>query len=234
MTAQTILEELRSLGREGYKRILLNHGVPEPCFGVKIEDLKRIQKRLQTNHRLALELYDTGVYDAMYLAGLIADDAQMTRTDLRRWARQACGPLAGATVPWVAAGSPHGHTLALEWIESNRELVATAGWATLSGLVAIEEDAKLDLAELKRLLERVQRTIHQAPDTVRQAMNGFVIAVGCHVAPLTPVALRVAEAIGPVTLATGKTACRVPSTSEAIRKAEQRGLVGRKRRTAKC
>jgi hypothetical protein len=78
-------------------------------------------------------LYDTGNYDAMYLAGLIADDARMTKKDLRRWVGKAyAGALPGATVAWVAAGSPHGHELASGWIESSKSLVAAAGWATTS------------------------------------------------------------------------------------------------------
>src|SRR3954466_12193122 len=87
--AQDILAEIKPLGTEGYKRILLKHGVKEPVFGVKIEELKKIQKRLKKDYQLALDLYDTGVYDAMYLAGLIADDARMTRKDLQKWARGA-------------------------------------------------------------------------------------------------------------------------------------------------
>lgn len=83
MTAKVILDELKPLGRDNYKKILLNHSATEPCFGVKIEDLKRIQKRIKKDHRLALDLYATNVYDAMYLAGLIADDAQMTKQDLQ-------------------------------------------------------------------------------------------------------------------------------------------------------
>src|SRR5829696_1429733 len=143
MTSQEILEELEPLGRENYRQLLLNHGANEPCFGVKIEELKKIQKRIKKDYHLALELYDTGVYDAMYLAGLIADDAQMTKKDLRRWAENACDPLAGSTVPWVAAGSPHARELALEWIESDNELVAVAGWGTLISLVSLKDDAEL-------------------------------------------------------------------------------------------
>jgi len=38
----------------------------------------------------------------MYLAGLIADDARMTRKNLQRWVDRAyAGSLPGATVPWV-------------------------------------------------------------------------------------------------------------------------------------
>lgn len=54
MTAKTILEEIKPLGNLSYKKVLFNHGVAEPCFGVKIEDLKKIQKRIKTDHQLEL------------------------------------------------------------------------------------------------------------------------------------------------------------------------------------
>ena len=116
-------------------------------YGVKIDELKRIQKRIKVNYRLALELYDTGVYDAMYLAGLIADDAKMTKKDLQHWVDKASAPLARSTVAWVAAqaqsGSPHAVEMALKWIDSPKDLVAAAGWSTLGSLVAIKPDADL-------------------------------------------------------------------------------------------
>src|SRR5205085_41771 len=130
---------------------LAKHGAKEPHYGVKVEDLKKIQKRVKKDYKLALALYGTGVSDAMYLAGLIADDAKMTKKDLRRWADQAYwSMLSEYTVPWVAAGSKHGWELALEWIESDQENVATTGWSTLSSLVSVKDDAELDLAGLKK------------------------------------------------------------------------------------
>jgi 3-methyladenine DNA glycosylase AlkD len=235
MTAKEILEELEPLGRDSYKRVLFNHGVKEPCFGVKISDLKKIQKRIKMDYRLALDLYDTGNYDAMYLAGLIADDARMTKKDLQRWVGKAYGgSLAGATVPWVAAGSPHGWDLALEWLDSKSDLVAAAGWGTLSTLVSIKDDTQLNLAELKRLLQRVQKTIHQAPDRTRYQMNGFLIAVGAYVQSLTETAIRTGEKIGPVTADLGNNACQVPFAPDYIRKVQKRGTIGKKRKTAKC
>ena len=82
MTAKEIVAELKTLGNESYKQILLKHGAQEPILGVKVDDLKKIQKRIKKDYRLALELYDTGISDAMYLAGLIADDAKMTKENL--------------------------------------------------------------------------------------------------------------------------------------------------------
>jgi 3-methyladenine DNA glycosylase AlkD len=236
MTAKEILAELKPLGRESYKRVLMNnHGVKEPFFGVAISELKKFQKRIKMDYQLALDLYNTGVYDAMYLAGLIADDARMTKKDLQHWLDKAVGrPLAGVTVAWVASGSPHGREMALKWIESAKSLVAVAGWATLSSLVAIKNDADLDLPELKQLLQRVQKTIHQSPDLVRYQMNGFVISVGCYVKPLTEFALQLGEKIGPVTCDLGNNDCQVPFAPDYIRKVQQRGTIGKKRKSAKC
>src|SRR5271169_2057364 len=109
MSAPEILAQLKPLGLETYKKVLKNHGIPEPLFGVKIEELKKIQKRVKKDYQLALDLYDTGIYDAMYLAGLIADDARMTKKDLRHWLEKAnCPTIFEYTVPWVAAESEHG------------------------------------------------------------------------------------------------------------------------------
>ena len=235
MTAKEIVEQLRPLGSDTYKEVLRNHGVGEPLIGVKVEELKKFQKRIKKDYQLALDLFDTGIYDAMYLAGLIADDPRMTKKDLCRWVDRAnCATLREYTVPWVAAESQHGHDLALAWIESGKEGVAAAGWATLSSLVAITDDADLDLPELKRLLQRVQKTIHGQPNRLRYVMNGFVIAVGSYVRQLTDLALQTATKIGPIVVEMDGTACKVPYAPDYIQKVQKRGAIGKKRKTAKC
>ena len=235
MTAKQILAELKPLGSDSYKKVMSNHGVKEPFFGVKISDLQKIQKRIKKDYQLALDLYDTGNYDAMYLAGLIADDARMTKKDLQRWIANAThSGLASSTVAWVAAGSPHGWELALDWIDSKKAMTAEAGWATLRSLVSIKDDSDLDLPELKRLLERVRKNIHQAPNYVRYQMNGFIIAVGSYVKSLTDTALQLGEKIGPVAVDMGNTSCQVPCAPDYIRKVQKRGTIGKKRKSAKC
>jgi 3-methyladenine DNA glycosylase AlkD len=235
MTAKEVVEELRTLGSESIKKVLRNHGVQEPFFGVKIGDMKKIEKRIKKDYQLALDLYATGNYDAMYLAGLVADDAKMTKKDLNHWVKMANGgALASATVPWVAAGSHHGYEIALEWIESKNENVAAAGWATLSSLVAMKADDDLDLPGLERLLKRVQKTIHGEPDSVRSAMNGFVIALGTYVKELSDLAVQAATKIGEVSVDMGNTDCKVPNAVEYIDKARAKGAIGKKRKTVKC
>lgn len=234
-SAQEILDELRPLGSDSYKRVMFNHGIKEPYFGVKISELQKIRRRIKKDYQLALDLYDTGNYDAMYLAGLIADDERMTKKDLRHWARKAyCRAISGAIVATVAAGSKHGWELGLEWIDSEEELIASAGWGVLASIVSIKDDSGLDLAKLKGLLQDVQKQILTVPDTVRYQMNSFVIAVGAYVQPLTEAALQIGEKIGPVTADMGNTSCEVPFAPDYIRKVQKRGTIGKKRKSAKC
>ncbi|MDX2038273.1 MAG: DNA alkylation repair protein [Isosphaeraceae bacterium] len=236
MTATDILEELKSLGSDSIKKVLMNHGACEPLFGVKIEELQKIRKRIKKDYRLALDLFDTGNYDAMYLAGLIADDARMSVDDLQRWVERAnCHGIAEYTVAWVASEGAHGPEVARRWIDDPSETIAAAGWSTWSSLVTTTPDDRLEIAELERLLERVRTKIHDAPNRVRYTMNGFVIAVGSYVAPLVDRAAAVAEAVGTVTVFMGKTACKVPFAPEYLRKVhDKNGGVAKKRKTAKC
>jgi 3-methyladenine DNA glycosylase AlkD len=234
MTAAEIVEELRPLGQESYRKVIRNHGASDPMFGVKIEHLKKIQKRVKKDYQLALDLYDTGIYDCMYLAGLVADDERMTKKDLQKWVEDACLPLCTSTVPWVAAEGRFGREIAIKWIDSKKENVAAAGWSTLGCLVALKDDADLDVVDLKKLLDRVKTTIHQQPNRVRYQMNSFIIAVGSYVAPLTADALKAAAAIGKVSVDMGGTACKVPSAADYIDKVKKRGTLGKKRQTVKC
>jgi 3-methyladenine DNA glycosylase AlkD len=235
MTVNEIMAELEAKGSESIKKILAKHGVKEPFFGVKVEYLKVLEKQIKTNYSLALELYATGNADAMYLAGLIADDAQMTPSDLSLWAQQAFSTnIASYTVPWVAAGSPHGFELALDWIDDEKEHVAVVGWSTLAGLVSIKPDTELDLPALHALLKRVSSQIHEARNQEKQAMNGFLISVGSYVASLSQDAIGIAEQLGILTVDTNGTACKVPSALDYIQKAVAKGSLTKKKKKLKC
>lgn len=234
-TAKEILEQLKSLGREQHKKTYLNHGAIEPFFGVPIEDLKKVHKKIKNDQSLAMDLYKTGNSDAMYLAGMIADGSKMTKKELNAWAENAPWYMISEyTVPWVAAESEFGRELALEWMDSKNERVASSGWSTYGGLVATKPDAELDLKEIRSLLERVQKTIHTAPNRVRYTMNGFVIAVGSYIPSLTKLAIEIGKKIGKVEVNVGNTACKVPSSPEYIKKVEDRGSLGKKKKTLKC
>jgi 3-methyladenine DNA glycosylase AlkD len=236
MNVPEIMTELQSKGSESIKKILVKHGVKEPFFGVKIEYLKPIQKKIKKDYQLAKDLFATGNADAMYLAGLIADDEHMTKADLQIWVEHAVSNNIGEyTVPWVTAGNPHGFELALGWIDSEVAHIAASGWAALSNIVALRPDSELDLEKLSTLLKRAEQDIRQSEDRVCYHMNSFVISAGSYVAALADDAIATANKIGIVTVDKNGTACKVPVATEYIKKVwEKRGGIAPKKKEVKC
>lgn len=235
MTCQQIITELEKVGNETTKRIFMKHGAKEPLFGVKVQDLKKILKKVKKNHELSLELYDTGISDARYLAGLLADETKITKSDLQHWADTADWyMLSEYTVPWVASETRHGLELALEWIEADRDGKAAGGWSTLANLATLQPDVALDIDIFKKLLQRVAVNMHSAPNRTRYAMNGFVIAVGCSVKPLSQNAMELGKKLGKISIEMGGTSCKVPYAPDFIQKAIDKGLVGKKKKMARC
>jgi 3-methyladenine DNA glycosylase AlkD len=235
MTHQDILKQLQSLSLDSYKKTLLRHGIQEPVYGVKIEELKKIRKSVKDGHAIALKLYDTGIYDAMYLAGLMVEPEKMSEKEMQHWAEKANAPvLREFTVAWVAAESGHGMKLALEWIKSKDEGIASIGWATISDIISMLPDSELDSKILTQLLKKVAQSIHKSPNRVAYTMNGFVMSVGIYVKELNELAKQTARDIGIVTVDMGDTACKVPYSLDYIEKAESKNSIGKKKKTARC
>ena len=238
MTAKEILAELPKLGSEAIKKVLLKHGAKEPFYGVKVETLKKIQKqaKIKKDYAISMELYASGISDAMYLAGLIADETKMTKQDLQQWVDKAhWSMISEYAVPWVAAESRYGQELAEEWINSDKELIASAGWSTLANILSLKPDDELNKDVVKTLLDRAEREIKTAPNRVCYTMNNFVIAVGAYVPSLSNYAVTVGKRIGAVSIDMGGTACKVPFSPDYIEKIKQRGGgIGKKKKTVRC
>jgi hypothetical protein len=229
------MKELQALGTEQTRKTWLRHGAPEPLFGVKVGDMKTIVKKVKANHELALQLFATGNQDAMYLAGLISEPKKMTDAQLDQWASEARWYMINEyAVAWTAAEIGRGFALGARWIDSKTPHIKAAGWSTLSGVVALVPDAELDLKAIEKLLARVLKEISKETGRIKYTMNGFIIAVGCYVEPLTELAIATAEKIGKVHVDMGDTDCKVPNAVDYINKLVSMGKVGKKRKTVKC
>jgi len=231
------MAELKGKGKEATRKIYSKHGMDiNRVLGVSVADLKVIAKAIKGDQGLALELYKTGMMDAMYLAGMVADGAKMTREQLNEWADGAEGlqMISEYTVPWVTVENEHAWALALKWIKSKKENVAAAGWSTLCGLVATVPDEDLDLGEIEGLMADVVKGMGKAPNRVKYTMNTFVISVGGYVKPLLKQAKAIAKQIGTVNVDVGETACTVPVATAYIEKMIVAGKWGKKKKTIRC
>jgi 3-methyladenine DNA glycosylase AlkD len=235
--AAAVVAEMKSKGTEKTRITFARHGHPqERTLGVSVADMKPIAKKLKGQQAIAYELYDTGLMEPMYLAGMVADGAKMTEAQLHAWARGADGlsMISDYTVPWVTVEHAKSRELATEWIGSPGEFLAGSGWCTYSGLVATVPDDSLDLKEIQKLLDTAVHDIHAAQNHLKQKMNSFVISVGIYVGPLSAKAKAAARKIGMVTADVGDTACEVPLALAYIEKAEAAGRAGKKRKTIRC
>jgi 3-methyladenine DNA glycosylase AlkD len=101
--AKSILSELKRKGSEKARSTYARHGMAaERTFGVSVAELKVLAKQLKGQQAVALELYNSGMIEAMYLAGMVADGAKMMRSQLKQWADGAAGfsMISEHTVPW--------------------------------------------------------------------------------------------------------------------------------------
>lgn len=235
MKLKDVMAALKAKGSDQIKRILMKHGGPDSMLGVRIGDLKPILKQIKGDQALAMELYATGISEAQYLAGMVADGRQMTAKQLQTWADTASwNMISGNTVAWVASEHPEGFKLASQWIDSKNEEVMRAGWATLGAIAATVPDAGLPVTAYGKLLDRVAKDIHRAPNAAKYSMNNFVIMVGTYVAPLADKAMAAAKKIGAVEIDMGDTRCTVPVAAEYIVKSRRGAAVAPKRKTIRC
>lgn len=235
MDIQTILQELELLSTERTKKTYIRNGAHEPLFGVATGAMKSIAKKLKKNQDIAEGLYATGNYDAMYLAGMIADPTAMSEADFDRWMETAYFYMISDYIVAVTlAETDIAQAVSDKWIASGKELFMSAGYSCYCWLLGNRKDEDFDQEKLNKMLEIVEKTIHNSPNRAKYAMNNFVTTVGISYMPLHERAVAVANAIGKVEVSSAKTKCNVPLASEAIQKAVDKGQLGFKRKNVRC
>jgi hypothetical protein len=230
------MRELESLGTAHTKKSYLSRGIREPLFGVATGAMKPLKKQIGVDQALAEQLWDTGNFDAMYLAGMIADVSVMPEASFDHWADTAyCSMLSSSVVAVTLAESDRAQPVASRWIRSGGETRASAGWACYEWLLSWRPDSYFDADTIRELLDLAVATVHEAPPRVKRAINGFVVAVGVSYGPLHDDALKAAEAMGVVEVAASDGAVKpLGSAAEQIRKAAEKGRIGFKRRAVRC
>lgn len=235
MEVDTVVRELEALATERTKKSYLSRGVTEPVIGVATGAMKPLVKRIGVDQDLAEALWDTGIYDARYLAGMIADVSVMSREDFERWIDSAdYAMLSDFVVAVTLSESRLAQPVADEWVRSGEENRESAGWACYEWLLGWRPDSEFDEGKIHDLLDRAASTIHDAPPRVQRAMRNFIIAVGVSFRPLHQAALDTAERIGQVQSVVDGKPKTLGSAAEAIRAAAEKGRIGFKRRAVRC
>ena len=222
MDVESILKELELLSSPRTKKIYMQNGAREPLYGVATSAMKPLLRKIGINQEIAEALYATGNYDAMYLAGMIAQPKAMTIEDFDRWMAGAYFYMISDFIVAVTLSEADiAQVVSDRWIADERELYVSAGYSCYCWLIGNRKDEEFDKEKLDAMLEIVRNAMRTSPDRVQIAMNRFVAAVGVSYLPLHEKALSVASAIG-----TG--------AAEEIQKAATKGRLGFKRKHVRC
>lgn len=227
MTAEEVMAYLEEHGSEGVRRVYRSHGAKEPLFGVKLTDMKPLVRKIGKDHDLALELYDTGNSDAMYLAGLIADPERITREELDNWVGKAYWDmLSERCVAIIASKSPHGFEIARKWVKSETEMTACAGYAVFSTLFSVVPDSEIDLEEVKRMTDEIVERIQEEKTHLQNAMKNFLVMAGIFIKPLYDDILEASLRIGSIRPSIAKNNCNIQSVTDYLVRYEEKGRIG--------
>lgn len=235
MDFEQVMQELEALGKERLKKQYMSNGAHEPLFGVATGAMKPMAKKIKIDQPLAEQLYATGNYDAMYFAGIIADPKAMTEADFERWIQGAYFyMLSDYVVAVTLAETDIAQQVADQWIASGEELKMSAGWSCYCWLLGSRPDAQFDESKLADMLELVTKTIHEAPERTKSAMNNFIYTVAVSYLPLHDKAVEAAKAVGPVEMKRDHKKSSILNASESIQKAVDKQQLGFKRRYVRC
>lgn len=235
MTFDEVMLSLEQLSTEQTKRNYKSQGVHEPFFGVPTTAMRKLAKKLKGSHELALELYASGNYDAMYFAGMIADTDKMTEADFDNWMQSAYSHMLSDYIVSVTLAETNiAQEVADKWIKSDKELYKSAGWACYEWLLGSRRDEEFNIEKIKDMLRLVTASIHEQPNRTRYSMNGFLTAVGVSFLPLHDEAVIAAEKVGNVEIMSDKGKCSVVSAFDAIQTAKEKGRLGFKRKNVRC
>lgn len=217
MNLAETMKELESLGTEQNRKVYRRHGAGDNLFGVSFANLGKLQKRIKKDHALACALWKTGNADARALATMIADPMLMTGRDCDDWLRSVrCYGQVNLFAERVVGLSPHARKKMLEWIESPDEFIGQAGWVLMGAAMAQAPDPGDAWAE--KMIDRIERTIHSAPNRTRYAMNMALIAIAMRNDRIERLAIDAAGRIGKVEVDHGETGCKTPDAADYIRK----------------
>lgn len=194
-TAAEVIGELRALGSGKNVEGMARFGIsPQGTLGVPVPAQRALATRIGTDHKLAVELWKTGVHEGRQVAAMIEDPAKITRAQMDRWARDldswdVCDGCAFSLF-WR---TPFAYEKTLEWSTSPREYVKRAAFSTIAALAV--HDKLAEDASMLRFLPVIRREAGDERNFVKKAVNRALRQIGKRNVRLNAAAIETAEAI---------------------------------------
>ncbi len=164
------------------------------AYGVSVYELRRLAKKLERDHALALALWETGIHEARLLAAFVDEPDAVDAAQMERWAAQFDSwDVCDQVTTDLFDQTPLAWTKAAEWAVRPEEWVKRGGFAMMAGL-AVHDKAAPDEA-FARLLALVEREAFDERHFVKKAVNWALRNIGKRNVALNVAARECAERI---------------------------------------
>jgi 3-methyladenine DNA glycosylase AlkD len=87
-SVKDVLDRLRSKAQPEQLEGMAKYGMTiEQRLGVSVPDMRKLAKEIGKDHKLALDLWRTGIAEARIVAGMIGDPAKLTEEQMEEWVK---------------------------------------------------------------------------------------------------------------------------------------------------
>jgi 3-methyladenine DNA glycosylase AlkD len=194
-TREKILKKLKSLANPKNVQGMARFGInPKKTLGIGLPVLRKMAKEIGKNHKLALELWDSGIHESRILAGFIDESEKVTEKQMEKWVGdfdswdvcdQVCSSLFDKT-PFVWKKLE-------EFTKRKEEFVKRIGF-TLMACLAVH-DKKAKDKDFIKLLPIIKREATDERNFVRKAVNWALRQIGKRNKNLNKEAIKMAQEI---------------------------------------
>lgn len=155
-----IIEELQELSVEKNILALQKSGCELQAYGVKVGDLKKLVRKykINRNNELAIELFNSKIYDAMLLACLIVDLKTVDVEVLVDWYQSNDYlPLVESRIGYLCAEHPQAESLLAIFKNDPSDKGQTYYYVTVNGLLTMDPNYNIEV---------IDEIVNQAPRTL--------------------------------------------------------------------
>ncbi|MFO0780921.1 MAG: DNA alkylation repair protein [Candidatus Gracilibacteria bacterium] len=191
----TILAKIRALGSQKNIDGMNRFGILcAKKLGVTSPELKQLAKGHKRNHELALELWKTGIHEAMILAAWIDDKKQVTEAQMDDWVQDIdCWAVCDTVCGQLFDRTPFAEKKAYEWVKDDREFVRRAGIVLMTWLAV--HDKKADDGIFEKFFPVLKKYATDERNFVKKAVNWAIRQFGKRNKTLLPKAIKLAQDI---------------------------------------
>jgi 3-methyladenine DNA glycosylase AlkD len=177
-TAADTIAHLRSLRNERNIAGMRRFGISSrhEQLGISMTTLRELARAHRSDHALALELWESGVLEAMLLATIIDDPKKITRRQAERWVR-ACDNWAQTDAcAFLFDRTEFAEEKAHMWSARKAEFVKRTGFALMAGMATHRKELPDEV--FLRFLPVIRREATDERNFVRKAVNWALRGIG--------------------------------------------------------